>query len=265
MARLLASRSVLSPAPRILPCRRVAVCRLSGMARACAGRPERLVLGLIVAPVLERVLGDHRAGEASPGGALQLLRALPDIVQADHRDALEPGRVGAAEVGEPVVVRAEDRGHERGVGHLEVEETLRRVEHLAGHPVEAHVRQVLLGVVAARRHVLEPTERGDGLGGLEPSAGVGDEPDPGEDLVRLDHELVGAVDPHHPGRPVAEGPSMRVVHRSGGSNTCESEDRMSAEDMASSFPGPGECARQGGLARQYGGSACAVQALVDGP
>jgi len=45
-------------------------------------RPERLVLGLIVAPVLERVLGDHRAGEAAAGGALQLPRALPDIVQA---------------------------------------------------------------------------------------------------------------------------------------------------------------------------------------
>jgi alkanesulfonate monooxygenase SsuD/methylene tetrahydromethanopterin reductase-like flavin-dependent oxidoreductase (luciferase family) len=34
VARLLASRSVFGPAPRILPCRRVAVCRLSGMPSA---------------------------------------------------------------------------------------------------------------------------------------------------------------------------------------------------------------------------------------
>jgi len=169
------------------------------------GRPERLVLGLIVAPVLERVLRDHRSGEASPRGPLQLFRALLDIVQVDHGDALEPARVRAAEVGEPVVVRPEDRGHEGGVGHLEVEEALRRVEHLSGHPIETHVREVLLGVISARRDVLEPTEPGDGLGGLEPSPGIGDEPDPGEYLVLLDHELIGAVDPHHPGRPVAEG------------------------------------------------------------
>ena len=36
VARLVASRSVRSPAPRILPCRRVAVRRLSGIARASA-------------------------------------------------------------------------------------------------------------------------------------------------------------------------------------------------------------------------------------
>jgi hypothetical protein len=41
--------------------------------------------------------------------------------------------------------------------------------------------------------------------------------------------------------------SMRVVHRSGGSNTCESEDRMSAEDMAFSFPGPARVRADMGL------------------
>jgi hypothetical protein len=33
------------------------------------GGPERLVFGLVVAPVLEGILGDHRAGEAQLGGA----------------------------------------------------------------------------------------------------------------------------------------------------------------------------------------------------
>lgn len=37
--------------------------------------PERLVPGLVVAQVLERTLGDHRAGEAQAGGAL--LRFCP--------------------------------------------------------------------------------------------------------------------------------------------------------------------------------------------
>jgi hypothetical protein len=62
LARLLASCSVLSPSPRIRPCRRVAACRLSGRSSVAATGPERLVLGLVVAPMLERIFGDHRTG-----------------------------------------------------------------------------------------------------------------------------------------------------------------------------------------------------------
>jgi hypothetical protein len=61
------------------------------------GGPERLVLGLVVAPVLERILGDHRAGEAQAGGALQLLDPVPDVVQVDHRDALESGGIRSSD------------------------------------------------------------------------------------------------------------------------------------------------------------------------
>src|SRR5262249_16831738 len=39
-----------------------------------------------------------------------------------------------------------------------------------------------------------------------PRACVRDEPDAGEDLVGLDHDLVGAVDALDPWRPVSEGP-----------------------------------------------------------
>jgi hypothetical protein len=49
-----------------------------------------------VAPALERILGDHRAGEAQAGGALQLLGRVRDVVQVDHRDALQSGGIGAA-------------------------------------------------------------------------------------------------------------------------------------------------------------------------
>ena len=168
------------------------------------GRPERLVLRLVVAPILGRVLRDHGAGEAPLGGAFQLHDAVPDVVHVDHGDALEPRGVRAAEIGEPVVVGAEDRRHQRRVRHLEVEQALRRVEHLAGHPVEPHVREMLVRVVPAPVHVLEAGQRGDGLGRLEAHPGVGDEPDPGDDLVDLDHELIRAVDPFHPGGAVAE-------------------------------------------------------------
>jgi hypothetical protein len=53
-------------------------------------------------------------------------------------------------------------------------------------------------------HVFETTLRGDGLGGLEPRAGVRDEADAGEDLIRLDDDLVGAVDPLYPRRTISE-------------------------------------------------------------
>jgi hypothetical protein len=130
---------------------------------------------------------------------------LLDVVHVDHGDALEPGPIRAAEVGEPAVVRAEDGRHERRVGHLEVEQPLRWIQHLAGRSVEPHVGEVLLGIVPSPMHVLEAPLSRDGLGRLEARAGVGDEPDAGEHLICLDHELVGAVDPLHPGRAVPEG------------------------------------------------------------
>jgi hypothetical protein len=58
--------------------------------------------------VLERILGDHRAREPEARGALQLGDRVVDVVHVDHRDALEPRRIGTAELGEPVVIRAED-------------------------------------------------------------------------------------------------------------------------------------------------------------
>ena len=154
------------------------------------GSPERFVFGLVVAPVLERILGDHRAGEAQAGGALQLLDPVLDVVQVDHRDTLKAGGIGAAELGEPVVVGAKYGGHQRRVRHLEVKQPLRGIDDFAGHPIERHVLEVLLGVVAAAVHVFEAPLGGNAFGGLEPRAGVRDEADPGEDLVRLDHDLI---------------------------------------------------------------------------
>jgi hypothetical protein len=62
----------------------------------------------------------------------------------------------------------------------------------------------LLGVVPAAVHVFKAPLGGDGLGSLEPRVGVRDEANPGEDLIRLDHDLVGAVDPLDPWRTISE-------------------------------------------------------------
>ncbi len=168
------------------------------------GRPERLVLGLIVAPVLQGIFGDHRAGEAEAGGAFQLADAVLDVVEVDHGDALQPGGIGAAELGQPVVVGAEDGGHQPAVRQPEVEQPLRGIEDLARHPVERHVLEMLPGIPPAAQDVFEASMGGDGLGRLEARAGVGDEADAGEDLIGLDHDLVGAVDALDPGRAIAE-------------------------------------------------------------
>ena len=83
----------MSPTPRILPCRRVAVCKLNGRSSAAAAAQNGLVFGLIVAPVLERILRDHRSGQAKTGSPLQLPDRVRDVVKVDHRDALEAGGI----------------------------------------------------------------------------------------------------------------------------------------------------------------------------
>jgi hypothetical protein len=60
---------------------------------------------------------------------------------------------------------------------------LRGHAELTGDPIERHVLEVLLGVIRAAVHVFRASLGGDGLGGLEPRAGVRDEADPGEDLI----------------------------------------------------------------------------------
>jgi hypothetical protein len=92
-----AQRSGTGPADLALPSRRGVQAQRQVECRG--GGPERLVLGLVIAPVLGRILGDHRTGEAQASGALQLLDRVLDVVEVDHRDALQSGGIGAAELG----------------------------------------------------------------------------------------------------------------------------------------------------------------------
>src|ERR1700746_486829 len=64
--------------------------------------------------------------------------------------------------------------------------------------------QMLLGVVSAAQHILEAPLRGDRLGGFEARSGIRNEADAGEDLVCLDDNMVAAVNPLDPRRPIAK-------------------------------------------------------------
>jgi len=75
---------------------------------------------------------------------------------------------------------------------------------LTGQPIERHVVEVLLGAVPAAAHAFEAPLGGDRLGGREPRVGVRHEADPGEGLIRLDHDLLGAADAPDARRTIPE-------------------------------------------------------------
>ena len=82
------------------------------------GGPERLVEGSVVGLVASGIDGNHGAAEADFDGTLEFGDARFDVVvEENHGDALEPVGVGVAELGEPIVVGAEDVPHEDGVGN----------------------------------------------------------------------------------------------------------------------------------------------------
>ena len=101
---------------------------------------------LVLSTVNERRLG--RAGRA-----LQFFDPFLDIVQIDHRDALESGRISAAELGEPVVVDAQHL--ERRLG---IVQPAARAQH-AVQDLGLHAVAVL--VLDAQLGIGEPAE-GDG-------------------------------------------------------------------------------------------------------
>jgi hypothetical protein len=80
---------------------------------------------MVAAPVLEWILGDHRAGEAKAGGASsflvpsstssRLIIAMPFNRPGSVRQPPDGRPEGVPGVGEPVVIRAKDRGHQRRV------------------------------------------------------------------------------------------------------------------------------------------------------
>jgi hypothetical protein len=54
------------------------------MAFECGGGPEGLVLRLVIAPVFERIFGDHGTREVEVRSALELPDPVLDVVEVDY-------------------------------------------------------------------------------------------------------------------------------------------------------------------------------------
>jgi hypothetical protein len=72
----------------------------------------------------------------------RLIIAMPFNRAGSVRQSPDGRPAGVPGVGEPVVVRAKDGGHQQRVRDLEVKEALRGIEDFAGHPIERHVLEV---------------------------------------------------------------------------------------------------------------------------
>ena len=110
-----------------------------------------------------------------------------------------------AKLGQPVVIGAENRRHELRVGHLEVKQSLRRVEDFACHPVELHIFQVLIRIVAPAMDVFEPAMVRDGFWRVKAGPGIGDEPNASDGLSLFHHQMISISHTLQARRPVAEG------------------------------------------------------------
>ena len=131
--------------------RKLPMCTATGVSVSCANAQNALVLGRGVERAV-RERGDHHAAVAEVEAALHLGDGVVDAGR--RQDALaDEATVGAvAELGQPVVVGADARDLELGLGAVDLgaEQGHARVQHLQVHPVDVHVGEAGLGVEASR-------------------------------------------------------------------------------------------------------------------
>ncbi len=122
------------------------------------------------------------------------------------QDALaDEATVGAvAELGQPVVVRADARDLQLGLGAVDLrpEQGHARVEHLEVHPVDVHVGEARLGVEASRPHRL--VAHADRREVEVRQARGGGEADRADALAVVERPVVALVAVDHLGRAVLE-------------------------------------------------------------
>src|SRR6516162_8289724 len=104
--------------------------------------------------------------------ALELLAGLVDIVDVEHRDALEALRIGLAEIGDPVVVNAADFGQQLGVQLAVPKEALARLQAGTPHAVLFILGDHVMRVVGALADILPDAEEIDLRGVLEALPGL---------------------------------------------------------------------------------------------
>ena len=167
------------------------------------GGPEPVVLRRPVRLPRWRGDRDQRPAEAHPTASLQLGGGVVDVVDVDHRHALEAARVLGAELGQPVVVGLHRDGDDVADRHPEQHQPLARVQDRTPHAVELVLREVPARILDRRAHL------GEGPGGpqvvrvlLEAVTGL--DPEERHRLVAVDVPPVAVVAGHHLGQPVLE-------------------------------------------------------------
>ena len=142
----------------------------------------------------------HNPRRATSG---ELVGGVVRVVEVHHRDALEPAGVVAAEIRDPVVVRAHRERDHVGDRHREQDEALARVDHRAPDPVGLVLREVGGGVVGGGADVAERRRRAQLVGILD-EAVTGLDPDERHRLPAVDVPPVAVGLRHHTRRPIAE-------------------------------------------------------------
>jgi hypothetical protein len=81
------------------------------------GSPEWFVFRQIVRPPLRRIHGNHAPYQPHLGAALELFYPRLHIVDVEHGNALELLRERLTELGQPIIVNAEDLREQRAIRH----------------------------------------------------------------------------------------------------------------------------------------------------
>ena len=119
-------------------------------------RVERVVARIVERVTVDRVgTHEHAHHPELAHRPFRFDRCALRILARHHRDAFQPRRIGRAEPGEPVVVRAADRRCERGVEVVgrECEQSERRIQHGDVDALAIHAVELASGIEAPRVRV----------------------------------------------------------------------------------------------------------------
>ena len=98
---------------------------------------------------------DHRPCKPELRRALHLLYARLQIVYVEHRNTLEPLGVGAAVLGDPVVISPAVDGQEITVRHAVEHKANGGIEYTHINPIDIHVFDVLIRDVTSKPYVFK--------------------------------------------------------------------------------------------------------------
>ena len=187
--------------------------------------------GVVLGRGVERAVRERRdhdaRGDRGRAPRFDLGDGVVDAGRGEDRLADQPAVGALAELGEPVVVRADARDLELGLGAVDLGARQRdaRVQHLQVDAVDVDVGEAGLGVEAARAASPRSVTPA-GLKSRYDRPAVGGEPDRAHALAVVERPDVAVVGVHHLRRTVPHFAGTRACHVSGGSLTCASASRI---------------------------------------